>query len=116
MDDRRLLDALLDAPGLPAHERRAFEGMARSLPRAGSLTLAQREWAQDAAARLGVTGVRAATDGPTKAPARATWDPSKRTARTSGAKLEALAREVSAEIREHERRAERRKRPATVKR
>ena len=109
MDDGTLLRALLGAPGLTTGEREAFAGMQARLGRWSALTDRQRAWGQEVGARLALPGVSAPPVPVGRRPGRAAWDPSKRTGRTSGRKLERYAAELSAEIQDHERAQARRK-------
>jgi hypothetical protein len=97
MHDAKLLQALLDSAGTAPHERDAFRSMAKCIADGRSLSFAQRAWAQDVGARLGLSGVGAVGYTP---PSALEAGP-RATARgaVSGRKVDQEARALDVEIR-----------------
>lgn len=95
MHDATLLQALLDHPGLRAHERQAFASMATRRADGRAMSFGQRSWAQDVGARLKIPGVGYVGRAPE---VTAPVAPQPRMTAARRTKVEAEARATSKEI------------------
>jgi hypothetical protein len=75
LSDFAILSAVLARADLPTVERRAFRGMMDGLQRWSALTLRQRQWVEQVAARLGLIEGGGDRTLPPKPRGTSAWDP-----------------------------------------